>query len=148
MSEPSDTTVTISLTVKDVAGALDFYAKAFGAQESLRMPMPDGTVVHAEFSIGATPMYISCESEDWDAFPNQPNQSASCLFSVGTDDCDAAFQRALEAGATPIEEPKDQFWGCRTGVVRDPYGYRWSLRQVVEILSEDEIMDRVKQMVS
>lgn len=139
-------TVSLSLTVKKAADALAFYECAFGAKELYRLPTPDGGVAHAEFTIGNTRMYISDEAPDWHAVAMPAGASASCLFSIATDDCDASFQRALDAGAVPLSEPQDQFWGERSAMIQDPFGYRWSFGQQIEDVSPEEIMRRAHEL--
>ncbi len=143
MPEP---TVTFSLTVKDTARALAFYAEAFGAEELFRMPTPDGGVAHAEFMIGNTRIYISDEYDDYHAFAMPEGTTASCLFSISTEDCDAAYRRAVDAGAQTLTEPTNQFWGTRSAVLRDPFGYRWSLTQKIEELTPEEIERRAREL--
>ncbi len=143
MPEP---TVTFSLTVKDTARALAFYTEAFGAEELFRMPSPDGGVAHAEFMIGNTRIYLSDEYEDYHAFAMPADATASCLFSILVEDCDAACKRAVEAGAKPLAEPADQFWGTRSAVLRDPFGYRWCLNQRIEELTPEEIEKRAREL--
>ena len=144
MSQPIEPTVSISLTCKRAADALDFYTKAFGAKELFRMGGPDGSVAHAEFMLGNSHLYISDESPEWHAYGMPENGSASCLFSIATDDCDASFARAVEAGGIPLNEPADQFWGKRSAMVRDPFGYRWSFSQHIEDVSPEEVMKRAQ----
>lgn len=139
-------TVGLSLTVKNGSEALDFYTRALGAQELYRMPTPGGGVAHAEFTIGNSRLYLSDESPEWHATAMPEGARASCLFSIMTEDCDAAFQKAVEAGATALNEPQDQFWGMRTGMILDPFGYRWSFAQIVEQLTEAEIAERAKKL--
>ena len=127
-----DPTIVLSLTVGDVAAALDFYGKAFGAKELARMAMPDGTVMHAEFMIGNTMLYISTESAEWKAYPLAAGALAPCLFGIGVENTDAALAQAVAAGASIIEAPKTQFWGMRTSILSDPFGYRWNVRQLIE----------------
>ena len=139
-------TVTFSLTVKDTSRALAFYKDAFGAEELFRMPTPDGGVAHAEFMIGNTRIYISDEYEDYHAFAMPAGTTASCLFSILVENCDTAYQRALAAGAETLSAPADQFWGTRTAVLRDPFGYRWGLNQIIEELSMEEIERRAREL--
>ncbi|EDY83472.1 glyoxalase family protein [Verrucomicrobiia bacterium DG1235] len=142
MSEP---TVSFSLTVKDGNKALDFYAKAFGAKELYRMATPAGGVAHAEFQIGETKIYLSDESPEWNAFAMEEGAKASCLFSIATESCDDSFQRASEAGGEVLSEPTDMFWGARSAMIRDPYGYRWSFTQIIEEVSPEEMERRAKE---
>ena len=143
---PTTPTVTISLTVKDAGEALDFYTRALGANELFRMCAPDGSVMHAEFTIGNSLIFLSGESPDWHAFAMPEGATASCNFSIDTEGCDDAFKKAVDAGAEALVEPQDYFWGRRTGVVKDPYGYRWSLSQFIEEVSPEEIERRAKEM--
>jgi PhnB protein len=144
--EQPDTSVSISLTVKDTASALDFYNRAFGAEETLRMPDPGGGIAHAEFNIGNTHLYISDESKEWSAYAMPEGQMASCLFSIAVDDCDQAHAKAIEAGAKSLAAPENQFWGMRTCVVLDPFGYRWSLGQITEKMTVEEVLQRAKEL--
>lgn len=137
-------TVALSLTVKDTEKALTFYAKALGAVEVFRMPSPDGGVAHAEFTIGNTHIYISDEAEAWYARAMPEGTMASCLFSIATKDCDAAYHKAIEAGAHSLNKPENQFWGTRSALIKDPHGYRWSFNQTVEEISPEEMERRAQ----
>ncbi|MDJ0783452.1 MAG: VOC family protein [Desulfosarcinaceae bacterium] len=137
-------TVSFSLTVKDTVKALEFYKNAFGAKEEFRMPTPDGGTAHGEFSIGNTHIYISDEAPEWHAFAMSGDAVASCLFSIMVENCDQAFERAVSAGADALSPPEDQFWGMRSAIVKDPFGYRWSFGQMVEEVPPDELMKRAQ----
>ncbi len=141
-------TVAFSLTVKDANRALAFYTDALGAKEVFRMPTPEGGVAHAEFTIGNSHIYISDESEEWHAFAMADGTTASCLFSVATDNCDSAYKQAIDAGGESLSEPTDQFWGSRSAIVKDPFGYRWSLNQQIEEVSPEELMKRAQALFS
>ncbi len=148
MNTENTPTVSLSLTVKDAAEALDFYNRAFGIKELFRMPMPDGSVAHAEFLLGKSHMFISGESPEWNAFALPEGGTASCLFAIATDDCDAAFAKAVEAGGEALMEPADQFWGVRNAMIKDPYGYRWALNHKTEDVSPMEMERRMKELCS
>jgi uncharacterized glyoxalase superfamily protein PhnB len=148
MEQKFEPTVALSLTVKDTAKALEFYAKALGAKELFRMPSPDGHVVHAEFKVGNTHIYISDEAPEWHAFAMAEGTTASCIFSVATEDCDAAYRQATTAGAESLSEPTDQFWGTRSAIIKDPFGYRWSLSQQIEEVSPEELAKRAQSFFS
>lgn len=141
-------TVSFSLTVPDPSQALEFYAYAFGARELFRLPAPDGSVAHAEFVIGNSRIYISGEAPEWHAFALPQGQLASCLFSIATENCDSAHERAIEAGAMSLGEPRNFFWGTRSSIVKDPFGYRWSFNQKIEALQPEEIEHRAKEFFS
>ena len=140
----NEPTVSLSITAKNSAEALDFYTKAFGAEELYRMTTPDGGVAHAEFMIGNTRIYLSDESPEWHAVAMPEGGQASCLFAIHTNDCDASFERAKSAGGEALKAPEDQFWGMRTAMIKDPFGYRWSFGQIVEELSPEEGEQRAK----
>ena len=141
-------TVSFSLTVKDASSALNFYSEAFGAAELYRIPTPEGGVAHAEFMIGNTRIYISDEAPEWHAFAIPEDSLASCLFSVMTEDCDRSYNRAIKAGAESLSEPINHFWGTRSALVKDPFGYRWSLNQKVEEVSPEELARRAQEYFS
>jgi uncharacterized glyoxalase superfamily protein PhnB len=141
-------TVSLSLTVRESAAALTFYSDAFGAQELFRMPSPDGGIAHAEFLLGNTRIYLSDESPEWQAFAMPPGAAASCLFAIATEDCDGAYKKAIAAGAESLSEPTDTFWGMRSALLKDPFGYRWALNQQIEEVSPEELEKRAKAMYS
>jgi len=138
-------TIAVSLTVKNTADALAFYVKAFGAEELFRMPTPDGGIGHAEFKIGNFRMYISDESPEWFASAMPEGTTASSLLAILTEDCDKSFQQAVEAGGEALIQPQDQFWGMRTAIIKDPFGYRWSFRQLLEEVSPEEMLKRAQK---
>lgn len=148
MEPKTEPTVAFSLTVKDAAKALAFYAESFGAVEIFRLPVPDGGVAHAEFMIGNTRIYISDEYEEWHAFAMPEGTTASCLFAIATEECDRAYDQAIKAGAESLRAPENQFWGMRSAVVKDPFGYRWSLNQLVEEVSPEELAKRAQELFS
>lgn len=134
------------LIVDDAAKAIEFYKKAFGAIEQFRMPAPDGkSLMHAELKIGDSIVMLADE---------QPNMGCKAPTSVGActgylflyvNDVDAAFKKAVEAGASVVMPPADMFWGDRFGQVEDPFGHRWGLGTHKEDLAPDEIARRQQQ---
>lgn len=145
MSEENPTVgVRTSLTVSPCDQAIDFYTKAFGAEEvAERMVMPDGLVAHAELEIEGTRIMLG------DEWPDAPNRAPSTLggttavLFVYTDDVDALWERAISAGAEEVYPLEDQFYGDRAGRIRDPFGHQWGLGQQVEHLSDDEMSARM-----
>ena len=130
------------LVVDDAAAAIDFYVKAFGAQEIGRVPRPDGKLVHAAVRINGFLVMLA------DDFPEMSGGKSTTPTSLGgtpvtihltVTDVDAKFQRALDAGATVVVPLDEQFWGDRYGMVADPFGHHWSLGQPVRGVSMDEI---------
>lgn len=135
--------VTPSLTSKNAEESLKFYAAAFGAVELFRLPdEKTGGVAHAEFQIGNSTMMISDEYPEWGAVA--PEFSKGGSFMIYVPDCDAAFERAVAAGATAVRPPADQFWGDRLASLADPFGYRWSVAQKVSSPTPEEIAEGMK----
>ena len=140
--------VTPYLILKNAAQAIEFYARAFGAKETVRMPMPDGRIGHAELLIGDSMIMLS------DEFPERGSKSAQTLngspvgFALYVENVDESFQRALQAGATVKEPITNQFWGDRAGSVTDPFGYQWTLLTHVEDVSPEETKRRMDEMCS
>lgn len=99
--------VSVSLTVKDAAQALAFYQEAIGAVETYRLEIPGQGVVHAEFEVAGTKLFISGEAPDWGAQAMPEEVTASCLFTIIVEDCDAWYAKAISAGATSVSEPQD-----------------------------------------
>src|SRR5437588_10081214 len=138
-------TVTPRLVVRDGAAAIDFYVQAFAAEEiGERFSDPDGSVIHAEVRIGDSVVMITQESSD--ATPAKSPQSlsgiASAIMATYWEDVDAAWERALTAGAEVIFPLADQFYGERGGRLRDPFGHQWMLSRRTEDLSYEEMARR------
>lgn len=129
--------VTPSLTVGDAKAALDFYSRALGAEVLYTMPEPSGKIMHAEFRIGDSRMMISDEYPAYGALA--PGIGKGGLFMIYVPDVDAAFAKAIAAGATSVQEPTDMFWGDRSGKFNDPYGYRWTIASHVRDVSQEEM---------
>jgi uncharacterized glyoxalase superfamily protein PhnB len=139
-------TVTPYLVVDDAAGAIEFYTRAFGAQELYRMPGPNGRIMHAEIVIGDSPVMISDAAPEMGAHsPRALNGSPVSIF-LYLPDVDAAFARATEAGATVTMPLMDMFWGDRYAQVADPYGHAWQMATHVEDVSPEEMNRRASQM--
>lgn len=120
-------TVTPYIVVKGAAAALEWYAKAFGAKEILRLPMPDGSIAHAEFKIGDSPIMLGEENPQWGAKSPQTLGGSPAGFCIYVEDCDQAFNKAVAAGATVDRPVVDQFYGDRNGTVVDPFGHKWTI---------------------
>ncbi len=128
--------VTPYLTVTGVANLIDFLKEAFAAVETERMTRPDGTVGHAEVRIGDSMVMMGEASDAW-----KPMPSALYLYVA---DVDGVYRRALAAGATSTMEPMDQFYGDRSGGVKDPAGNIWWIATRVENLSREELERRAE----
>lgn len=132
-------TVTPSIIVRDAAKAIDFYQRAFGAEEIERFAGPNGSVMHAEIRIGDSRIMIGEENEQWGTkSPLLTNGNPGSLH-IYVDDADAAFDRALKAGATVKYPLEDAFWGDRYGKVGDPFGHEWGIATRVKDLTDAEM---------
>ena len=142
--------VTPYLSIKGASDAIAFYKKAFGAEELVRMPMPDGRVGHAELQIGNSRIMLADEMPEMgDAVTKSPRTlggvtSGLCLYLA---DCDAVYKRAIDAGATAKRPLADQFYGDRSGVVEDPFGHIWTIATHVEDVSPEEMKKRMAALV-
>ena len=98
--------------------------------------------------VGNTRIYISDEAAEWHAFAMPEGATASCLFSIMTEDCEKSYRRAIMAGAESLGEPTNQFWGTRSAPIKDPFGYRWSFIQEIEDVSPKELERRAQEFFS
>lgn len=136
--------VTPALVCTPCADAIDFYARAFGAEEvGSRMTGPDGLVGHAEIQIGDTVIILG---DEWPGGPTKSPTSlggSSASLFINTTDVDALWERAVSAGAEVVFPLEMQFYGDKAGRVRDPFGHTWGLGQHVEDVSDDEMRRRM-----
>jgi len=134
----------IYLAVEDAAKAIDFYKEAFGAEETIRMPGPDGKVAHAELQIGDSKLMLSDPFPQSNVRPPSERGGSTSSVFMYVDDVDATFAQAQQAGATVVSELEDMFWGDRFGTVADPFGHVWAMATHKEDLSEEEMAERSK----
>jgi PhnB protein len=135
--------ITPYLIVNDAARAIDFYKRAFGATELMKMPGPGGKIAHAEIKIGDSVVMISDETPG-----NQSPQSlgGSCVgIMLYVNDVDVVFERAKSAGAKQDAAPANMFWGDRHGRLTDPFGHKWSLATHIEDVAPEEMAKRMKE---
>jgi PhnB protein len=140
-------TIRPHLVFRDTARALEFYAKAFGAVETYRLVEPGGKVGHAEMVIGDSTLQLADEYPDFGALSPATIGGSPVKFLLYVDDADAAQKRAIEAGATELRPVQDQFYGDRSGMVADPFGYSWSIAQRKEEVSPEEMQERFTAML-
>jgi PhnB protein len=126
------------LIVKNAAGAIDFYKKAFGAKERFRMAK-DGRVQHAEIEIGDSCVMLADENPEVSAHSPEHYGGSPISLMVYVTDCDAVYKQALAAGAKSEREPADQFYGDRMAGVLDPFGYKWHLGTHIRDVSKEEM---------
>ena len=128
-------TVTPYLLVSDVAALMQFLTKAFGATERGKFEGPDGRVMHAEMLVGNSIVMMGQ--------PPKAEDVRRTMLYLYVPDVDAAYQRCLAAGAVSVNEPKSQFYGDRSGSVKDPMGNDWYIATHVEDVSMDEMKRRM-----
>ncbi len=137
--------VTPYLIVHDAAAALDFYKKALGAVETVRMPAPGGRVGHAEIRIGDSVVMLADEHPDMGAKSPRTIGGSPISLMVYVEDVDARVAQAVAAGGKLVRPVADQFYGDRTGGVDDPFGYHWYLATHVEDVPPDELKKRAQK---
>ncbi len=133
-------TLTPNLVIRDCAKAIEFYQRALGAQEVSRMPAPDGKKIwHAELRIGDSIVFMNDEMPGMGRSAPTPENPVPVTMWLYVPDCDAAFRRAVQAGAKETMKPADMFWGDRCAGVADPYGYLWSFATHQKDLTDEEM---------
>ncbi len=137
--------VTPYLGIRRAAEAIEFYKKAFGAEQTMRLDMPDGSVGHAELRIGGSAIMLGtpCDETPMES-PDAHKTSVGLHLYV--EDVDSVFARAIAAGASEASPIKDQFYGDRSGSLRDPFGHIWFIATRKEDLSVEEIHQRAAQL--
>jgi len=137
-------TVTPYLVVKDGARAIEFYKNAFGAKEIFRMDGPDGKIAHAELQIGNSRIMLGTESPQAGSRSPETLKGTAVGIFLYLEDVDAAFKRAVQAGAKEQQAPQDMFWGDRYGKVVDPFGHEWQLATHKEDVTPEEVSKRAR----
>jgi uncharacterized glyoxalase superfamily protein PhnB len=137
---PRGKTLTPNLVIHDCAKAIDFYKRALGAEEVMRMMAPDGrSVWHAELRIGDALIFCNDEMRGMGPAAPTADRPVPVQMWLGVPDCDAAYRRATEAGAQGAMPPADMFWGDRCASITDPFGYVWSFAQHVRDMTAEEM---------
>ncbi len=137
-------TLTAYLAVDNASKAIEYYKRAFGAKERVRMDAPDGKIGHAELEIGDSLIMLSDPFPQSSTTPPKELGGTSASVFMYVKDVDAVVQKAVDEGATVTMEVADQFWGDRFGTITDPYGHVWSIATHVEDLTPEEIAERSK----
>jgi PhnB protein len=138
--------LTPYLVIKGAAEAIEFYKKAFGAAEVVRMPGPGDRIMHAEVKIGNSMLMLSDENPEKGFLSPKSRGGASSSVMLYVDDVDAVFKKAVTAGAKQDMAPADMFWGDRMGNLTDPFGHCWAIATHKEDVSPDEMEKRMKAM--
>ena len=138
--------VTPYLIVKGAVGALECYKKGLGATELFRIDAPGGKIGHAEIKIGDSPIMLADENSEIGARSPQTIGGTPVFIMLYVENVDDRFKQALDAGATEVQAIQDQFYGDRSGTLKDPYGHLWTIATHVEDVSPEEIDERAKAM--
>jgi PhnB protein len=141
--------VTPALVVRGAAQAIDFYKKALGAEELVRMPGPDGTIMHAELKIGDSIIFLSDEAPGR-GVTKSPQTLGGCTgtLNIYVPNVDQVFKQAITAGGKETMPVADQFWGDRYGTFTDPFGHTWGVATHKEDLTAEEMKTRMQDFFS
>ena len=132
-------TVTPHIVCKDAVMAIEFYKKAFGAEELFRLDAPDGKrIMHASLRIGSSAIMLAEEAPEWGSVGPATLNGTPVTLHLYVEDADSVFDRAVKAGATVKMPIEDMFWGDRYGQLRDPFGHVWSLGASIKKKKKDK----------
>jgi PhnB protein len=132
--------LTPHIVVRGAARAADWYADAFGAEEEGRIPVPDGRLMSVELRFGAQRVMVADEFPEMGVLSPASIGGTAVVLTLRTDDVDALWQRALDAGADVLHPLADAFWGERHGQLTDPFGHRWGLAQHVRDVPREDVL--------
>jgi PhnB protein len=138
--------ITPHLVCAGAADAIEFYKKAFGATEMMRVPAKDGKLMHAAVQINGAMVMLVDEMPQWGALSPKSLNGRPVTMHLYVDDVDAFIAHAVEAGATLKMPAADMFWGDRYGVITDPFGHSWSIATPQREVSAEELQEAVKNM--
>jgi PhnB protein len=139
----NSTTLIPYLSCRNAVEAVEFYKRALGAEAPCVLTMPDGKLMHAALNIDGASVYLTDECPDYGSVSPTALGGTPVTLHLQVPDCDASFQRAVDAGCTALMAPEDQFWGDRYSLVQCPYGHRWAFATTVRQVSMDEIKETV-----
>ena len=135
------------LTVHDAKAAIDFYSRAFGAKEKFRLTEPGGRIGHAQLDFGGTTVLLAEEYPELDALGPLSRGGTTVRMHLHVDDCDAVIAQAETCGAEVIRPAQDQFYGERSGNIRDPFGHVWLVGHALEELPPEEMQRRYTELM-
>ncbi|MGI9076694.1 MAG: VOC family protein [Gemmatimonadaceae bacterium] len=135
------------LHVRGAAEAIAFYTSAFGAKESFRLTEPSGRIGHAELDFDGKTLMLADEFPEYNVKGPLSVGGTTVTLHIHVDNADAVIRSAVAAGATIEQEPKDRFYGERSGSVRDPFGHRWSIGHNIEQVSPEEMQRRYDEVM-
>lgn len=131
--------ITPHIVVRGAAAAVEWYVRALGGEERSRVPLPDGKLLSVELAFGDSTLRLADEFPEQDVLSPQAIGRTAVVLHFTTDDVDALWRRALDAGAEVVHPLADQFWGDRQGQIADPFGHRWNLSQHLREVPPDEL---------
>ncbi|HVK31534.1 MAG TPA: VOC family protein [Burkholderiaceae bacterium] len=138
--------LTPHLVCDDAAAAIDFYKAAFGAVETMRLPGPNGKLIHAALRIGDSTLMLVDQNPEWGALGPKLLKGSPVTIHLYVPDADATAAQAVKAGATVTMPVADAFWGDRYGQLQDPFGHSWSVATPQRVLSADQIREAMSKV--
>ena len=141
-------TLSAYLIVRGAASAIEFYKKAFGATELMRLNLPDGKIAHGEFKIGDSIFMISDENPNWGSTSPEALGGSPVTLHLYVPDVDTTFANAIQAGAIEKMPLENQFWGDRTCQIVDPFGHYWHIATHIEDVDPSELSSRMEAFMS
>lgn len=136
------------LRVRDAGAAIDFYKRTFEAREKFRLTEPSGRIGHAELEFGSVIVMVSEEYPEYEIFGPATIGGTSVSIHLHVDDCDALIAHAVAMGATLLRPATDQFYGERSGTVRDPFGHEWLIGHSIEEVTPEEMQRRYTKVMT
>jgi PhnB protein len=140
------TAIICHIVVREAEKAAEWYARALGAETGRRIRVPDGRFMQIELRFGESHVMIADEFPEMGAVSPLTLGGTYGALTVTTDDADALWQRALDAGAEVFHPIEDAFWGERHGQIVDPFGHRWGIAQRIEDVPEHEVQRRATEL--
>ena len=141
-------TVTPHLVCAGAADAIEFYKKAFNATEMMRMPGPDGKLMHGCVKIGDSMVFLVDEMPQWGALGPKALKGSPVTIHLQVENVDAFVKRATDAGAKVTMPVADMFWGDRYGQIEDPFGHRWSVATHVRDMTPEQMQEEMKKAMN
>ena len=135
------------ICVKDAARAIEFYKQVFGVKEKLRLTDPSGKIGHSELEFGSVTLMLADEFPDYGFEAPKGSGPTSYTLHIHVDNADELIERAVKAGATMVRPAQDQFYGERSGSIRDPFGHQWNIGHHIEDVTSEEMQRRYDEMM-
>jgi PhnB protein len=140
--------ITPHIVVGDAERAVAFYSEAFGAEEIERIPIPDGRLMSVQLRVRDAVLHLADEFPDMGVLAPPSVGGTPVVLALEVDDAEAAFARAISAGATARQPVQEMFWGDRHGQLEDPFGHRWNISEHVRDVPHDEVVAAAAELFS